>query len=316
MTVYVTGVDLSSFWCLRWEEGHWWLALGPWLEEIGLHASVAPTLKALMLCSETECIPFPLTEPNPLAREWEGQWWVQLDAFGKALQGEWEVAEGGLNLILPPVPLPLPLSVGSSVPDMLFYQPDGILRRLSDWSGQPVVLVLTPSWGPQTHPCWLPIVLTLMLRSLPEGHLADPFALPWFLFGDVPAVGISGDLKWEASFHHPEEALFWLSQTTAISNASTRTSALALLVTAWVGTKRDPEDPNAWLAMAEVQRLYCGLDAAVASYERAAQLGSSWARWRWGVAHWLRGDPMTAQKIWEGGALPEVVREQVLLLRR
>ncbi len=312
MRIFVNGVDVSSVWQLQLFDEHLWCSLSGWAEETGVHLYEAPTLNALMLCTETECTPFPLSVSEPLARMEREKWWVRWDAFASALHGRWEQRGGEVHLFLPTVPLHLPLKLGDGVPEMLFWQGNSVPRRLSDWAGKPFVLLFAAQQRLENlHDRLFLVATTLDISAVPEGVLADPFALGWQLFGGAPMVGITGDLKWATTFHCVEEALAWLASIPP-SNPTFAPSLLTVTL-AWLETKRAPTSAEAWLALAEAQRLYCGLEAAVASYERACAFGSPWARWRLGVVWWLQGEPDAAQRVWKEGPLPEVVRALALL---
>lgn len=306
MRVLVNGVDLTDVWTVKEWAGRLWVSLHPWAEESGVHVDVAPALRALTVCTEVECVPFPLNEPAPKAH-WRDGWWVAWEALAEAMQGQWRWDGQNLLVTLPPTPLPRPLSLGERVPDLVFWQQGGLMRRLSDWAGRAFLLSLAPLCEWVQHERVLSVVLSLDFSSLPERTLADPFGVATEIFSGRKWVGISGNLRWQGCFVQWTEAFQWLEAQPKVMPENV--PALAVVMTAWLETKRHPEKAGAWLTFAETQRCYCGLEAAMASYKRACELGSAWARWRWGVAQWLQGNREGARKIWQGGALPDEVQE-------
>ena len=194
MQVLVNTVDVSTVWHLREQEGHLWCAVSDWTAETGVHLSEAPTLKALMMCTETECVPFPLTGPTPTARREDGQWWVRWDALVQALQGRWERDGATLRLALPPAPLHLPLALGALVPEMVFWQRDGGLRRLSDRAGKPLVLVFPrPRKWDKRHHRLIVVETTLAPSSTPDPAFSYPCASAWQIYRQADTLVLRGD---------------------------------------------------------------------------------------------------------------------------
>ncbi len=309
----VNGIDLSQHWKLNEHNGQWWMPIG-FLSDLGVHVYEVPNFGSLMVCTETECVPLRLEGQNAKVRREGEQWLVRWDTFANLLNCQWEQRNDEIVANLPPTPLPHPLKLGEKVPDIFLWRGDGITMRLYDWAGKPFVLFLEQIQREKLHERIFSVKFILDFQDLPEGSYADPFGLAFQIFGDVNAIGISGDLIWLVIFDDLKGAEQWLENQDRTEPIFV--PSLTIVLSAWLETIKQPESPQAWLTFADVQRLYCSADASVPSYERAIQLGcqndseaESWARWRLGALKWLQGDKKGAKEVWSQGKLPQIALE-------
>ncbi|MCS7265323.1 MAG: hypothetical protein NZ805_10875 [Armatimonadetes bacterium] len=319
MKVTVNEVDLSQFWEFQVIDRQLWLKVN-FLSDLGVHVYEAAKFNALMVCTEIECMAFSLWEQRKQATRVNDEWFVNWDVFAERMEFLWEQKGNHIIVKLPEKPLPRPLKLGDRVPDIFLWRNDGILFRLYEWAGYPIVLALRVNWKISWYE-WIfrmfPVKLTLDFQDLPEEAYADPFGITFQIFPNVPAVGINIFLRWLATFFEQKRALEWLKDSSGHVDFCFHPSLpIQTLLTAWLETIKKPEDAQAWLTLADVQRQYCGSDASVPSYEKAIELSKgrnpeveSWARWRLGVLKWLQGEKEVAREVWSRGSLPKIAQE-------
>ncbi|MCS7223419.1 MAG: hypothetical protein NZ959_02495 [Armatimonadetes bacterium] len=301
MRLMINGADVTQWWAPEEEGRQVILPLAPWAAALGLQVYKSGTLQSVMICSKDQCTPLSLLSDKEEGLEKSGQFYATVSAMAKVLGGLFRVTDKKVVLEIPEVPLPGTLSLGDRVPDVTWYGSGGATFVPAELCrGRIVVAKVTTPLEIKQRFLWC-LIPTIEFDNLPEQSLADPFDTFSDLFGHHSIVGLDPQARWQQVFSDLQSAQQWAEADGEKGRPEWYPSLRALTI-GWVQALRDPENAYGWLALAELQRTYCGLEAAVPNYQQAAKAKgpkAQYGQWRWGLALWLLGRQEEAWKVWD-----------------